>query len=138
MREHMRKQLGFTLIELMIAVAVVGILTAIAYPSYVKYVQKSNRSEGIAQLADGSARMERYYAQNNSYAASSLAAIGISTTTSPTGKYIIKFNGTPTATTYSLEVDPQGNQANDTCGSLFVDQQGLKTSSNTSATDCFK
>jgi type IV pilus assembly protein PilE len=135
----MHKQRGFTLIELMIAVAVVGILTAIAYPSYVKYVQKSYRSEGIAMLADATARMERYYAQNNSYAASNLAAIGIgsSNTNSPTGKYTLSFSGTPTATTYTVQVVPQGSQATDSCGTMSVDQAGTRTSS-TGATDCWK
>lgn len=137
MRIHMRKQRGFTLIELMIAVAVVGILTAIALPSYLKYVQKSNRSEGLAMLADATARMERYYAQNNSYAAANPAAIGISNLNSPTNKYTLSFSGTPTATTYTVQVAPINNQLSDSCGTMSVDQAGTRTSS-TGATDCWK
>lgn len=136
MRIHMQKQRGFTLIELMIAVAVVGILTAIAYPSYVKYVQKSYRSEGLAMLADATARMERYYAQNNTYL-TTLAGIGITNTTSPTGKYLLSLNGAATATTYAFQVVPQGSQATDSCGTLGVNQAGERTSS-TNATDCWK
>jgi type IV pilus assembly protein PilE len=135
---HMQKQRGFTLIELMITVAIVGILAAIAYPSYVKYVQRGNRSEGLAMLADATARMERYYAQNNSYAAANPAAIGITNTTSPTGKYLLSFSGTPTATTYIVQVVPQLSQATDTCATLSVDQAGNRVSSNTAATDCWK
>ena len=137
---HMQKQRGFTLIELMITVAIVGILAAIAYPSYVKYVQKSNRSEGLAMLADGSARMERFYAQNNSYAVTDLTSIGFAsaTTNSPTGKYSLSLvGGSATATTYTLQAVPLGNQATDSCGTLKVDQQGNKTSS-TGATNCWQ
>lgn len=136
MRVLMHKQRGFTLIELMIAVAVVGILTAIAYPSYVKYVQKSYRSEGLAMLADASARMERYYAQNNSYpVGTSAAAIGITNTNSPTNKYTLSVTGT--ATTYTVQVAPQGSQTTDSCGTMSVDQAGARLPSP-ATTDCWK
>lgn len=149
MRVHMQKQRGFTLIELMITVAIVGILAAIAYPSYTKYVQRGYRSEGIAMLTDAAARMERYYAQNNTYAAADPAAIGIAAlpqdpgSTNPavyqssTGKYQLSFANSATATTYKLQVVPQGAQANDACGTLTISQDGSRTSSNSSP-DCWK
>lgn len=122
-------QRGFTLIELMITVAIVGILAAIAYPNYTQYVQRGYRAEGIAMVTDAVARMERYFAQNNTYAVPNLAALGYTaeTTTTSSGKYALSLSSTPTATTYTLQVAPQGTQAKDTCGNLSIDQAGTKT-----------
>jgi type IV pilus assembly protein PilE len=71
--------------------------------------------------------MERYYAQNNSYAAADLAAIGITNAASQSGKYVISFNGATGAAAYSLQVVPQGAQANDGCGTLSINQTGTKS-----------
>ncbi|PYC28119.1 pilus assembly protein PilE [Aquipseudomonas alcaligenes] len=64
------RQSGFTLIELMIAVVVVGILAAIAIPNYTEYLTRSSRSEGHALLSEAAARQERFFAQNNRYVTS--------------------------------------------------------------------
>jgi len=68
------KQRGFTLIELMIVVAIIGILTAIAQPGYQKYVQTTRRADAQAILVEASGSMERYFTENNSYANASLDA----------------------------------------------------------------
>jgi type IV pilus assembly protein PilE len=130
-----KHQQGFTLIELMITVAIVAILAAIAYPSYTNYVKRGYRSEGIALLNDATAKMERFYAQNNTYAGATLAKLGYTDPMMSTnGKYKLTIPN-PTATTYTLQVAPQGSQATDTCGTLSMIQDGTKSATGA---DCFK
>ena len=85
---------GFTLIEMMIVVAIVGILAAVAYPSYDEYVKRGNRTEGQAFLSDVAARQERYFSQNNAYVTANaslgkLYGTGETTKKSPTEKYTL-------------------------------------------------
>nr|WP_273232360.1 type IV pilin protein [Pseudomonas kuykendallii] len=116
---------GFTLIEMMIVVAIVGILAAIAYPSYQQYVLRSNRTEGQALLNDAAAREERYFAQNNVYvsAAGDLGKLNLPSTTtsgtgsdvtssalSPTGKYKLTVSKVDNDGGYTLTATPQGSQ----------------------------
>jgi type IV pilus assembly protein PilE len=87
-------------------------------------------------LNDAVARMERYYAQNNTYKANDLTALGYASAApaSPSNRYAL--NLTTTATTYSLTASPIGQQNQDACGALVIDQAGAKKS--TGGTDCFK
>lgn len=130
---------GFTLIEVMITVAIVGILAAIAYPSYQSYILRSHRSEGMALLSEAAARMERYYAQNSTYATATPSRLGLTSTANATtvnsanGYYSLSL-GTPSATTYSLSATPQNAQTADTCGILTLDSTGLRGAANKTAT----
>ena len=113
---------GFTLIELMIVVAIGGILASIAYPSYTEYVRKGRRSDGMAALAAVQQAQERWRSNNVSYG--SLAAIGAGTT-SAKGYYTIAITGTPTATAYTAVATATGAQASDTkCTTLTVRMVG--------------
>lgn len=67
MRVDIRSSLGFTLIELMVVVVVIGILAAVGYPSYTEYVQRSRIAEATSNLSDWRIRMERYYQDNRTY-----------------------------------------------------------------------
>lgn len=84
----MRQTKGFTLMEVMIVVAIIGILAAIALPSYREHVLRGNRAEGQAMLTAAAARQERYRAQNSAYATTVTELYGGSHT-SETGKYTL-------------------------------------------------
>ncbi|ADC63921.1 type IV pilin protein [Allochromatium vinosum] len=86
---------GFTLIELMIAVAVLGILSAIAYPSYQDYVRKGRRSDGQSSLMSAVQKMEIYYSSNGTYT-TDLNAANISSN-SDEGYYTISLAAATTA-----------------------------------------
>lgn len=117
------KNKGFTLLELMIVVAIVGILAAVAYPSYLKSVQKSRRADGRAGIADIQLAQDKlrgncaFYAQNIG-AADVCGANGGATTvtgssTSPEGDYNITITGA-TGVAYTISADPVNAQAGDT------------------------
>lgn len=130
-KRSMTSTRGFTLIELMITVAIVGILAAIAYPSYQNYVLRSHRSEGMALLSEAAARMERYYAQNGTYSTATLKGLGLTSdadakTLDSSNRYYSLSLGVPTATTYNLSVAPQNAQTRDSCGTLTLDSTGLR------------
>jgi len=126
---------GFTLIELMITVAIIGILAAIAYPSYTEYVLRGNRSEAQALLNDAAARQERYYAQNNTYA-DTTAKLGYSSASSATNLYTLSIPSA-SSSAYSLLATAQRTDAK--CGNLGIDQAGTKSETGSgSVSDCWK
>lgn len=91
--------------ELMIAVAVVGILSAIALPSYRDYVTRGKITEATSNLADMRVKMEQYFQDNRTYAAVSPNPAPCTTGSSvpnPTGKYFDFTCPTPTATTFTV------------------------------------
>lgn len=116
---------GFTLIELMVTVAIVAILAAIAYPSYVEQVNKSRRAEGKSAILQTASQQERFYTLNNTYS-TTLAA--------PSTNYTITVTtpapATPTDTdTYAITAEPLFTDAK--CGTLTYDQLGTRTVSGT-------
>lgn len=124
-----RKQAsGFTLIELMIVVAIIGILASIAYPSYQQYILRANRAEAQAILTETAQFMERYFTTNGTYKDGALLS-GVS----PKGasgsaiKYNISFSVTPSATAFTLQAAPAGAQASDSCGTLTLSNTGVQT-----------
>ncbi|MES9845957.1 MAG: type IV pilin protein [Candidatus Sedimenticola sp. 6PFRAG5] len=141
---------GFTLIELMIVVVIIGILTSIGYPIYQDYVYKARRADAKAVLLEAAQYMERYYTENLSYNPP-LPAVAPSLSdrngdgvddddrldAAPKGEdpannnhfYDVAIVG-PTATTYTLTATPRGNQVNDDCGTMTIDNTGATTPVN--------
>lgn len=134
-------QTGFTLIEVMIVVAIIGILAAIAYPSYDEYVKRGNRTEGQALLSDASARQERYFAQNNAYITTdgNIAKLGLKNgNKSETNKYTLTISKAKGDGGYTLTAEQAFNDAK--CGNLTLDALGKKdrTGSDKSISDCWR
>lgn len=133
-----RLQHGFTLMELMIVVAIMGILVAIALPSYQSHVLRTRRVTAASCLMELAQQMERQYATGMSYVVALPAA---SCRNDLTGFYTFAFaTGEPTASTYEIEASPAGAQAGDTrCDVLSLNQQGVKTVSGTgSVAECWR
>jgi type IV pilus assembly protein PilE len=126
----MNRQRGFTLIEMIVVMVIIGILTAIAVPSYTAYITRSNRTEARGQLLALSHWMEKWRTQNGRYDDPANANNPPPTppiTQSPatgTAKYTIGIAATPT--TYTLTATPTGSMAGDACGNLTVDHTGAR------------
>lgn len=136
---HRNKERGFTLIELMIAVAIIAVLAGISYPSYVNYVTNTRRAAAAACLVEMSQFMERYYTTNMKYEDAVIPDRDCETNLADF--YTIGLVGEPTASAYSLAATPKGVQlSRDTkCGTLGLDQTGDRTETGTAedASECW-
>ena len=122
----MKKHRGFTLIELMITVAIVGILVSIAYPSYLAQVRQSRRADAQAALMNIAARQQQMLLDTRSYAAT-VGTLNITLPVSVVQNYAVTITvGTATVPTFIATATPSGSQDGDTCGVLSLDQTGAK------------
>lgn len=134
------KTKGFTLLELLISVAIVGILTALAYPSYERYIQDGRRSDAQQEMLETAVILERFYSRNGGYPDSdTFTDLPVSTgytyayqnTDKPENAANFRSLG------FQLSATPNGAQIGDRCGVLSINHQGETTASG-NGNDCWK
>ncbi|MGH8803599.1 MAG: type IV pilin protein [Polaromonas sp.] len=124
---EMKKNRGFTLMELMITVAVIGILAAVGYPAYLDQIRKARRAEAQAALMNISARQQQMLLDTRSYA-TTIGALNITIPNTVLQTYAVTLTvGTATVPTFTATAAPSGSQAADTCGALSINQVGTKS-----------
>ena len=150
LKSFFRLRGGFTLIEVMIVVAIIGILATIAYPSYVEYVKRGHRSEAQTALLQAAQFMQRFYAANNNYKSNLKGdSVKLEFATITTRAYDVGLKETDNAlgpTKFLLQATPKANgpMAGDRCGTFTLDHLGVRNNvgkpagSTAQAADCWK
>ena len=123
MNKHSR---GFTLIELVVTMTIVGLLAAIAIPSYIQFTRRGNRTDATRNMMQTAQALERCYSQGFTYIGCAAALPG--TTPTPQGYYSMTI-ATPSASQYTLTAVPNGQpQAGDApCQSFTLTSAGVQT-----------
>ncbi len=134
-----QRRAGFSLIELMIVVAVVAILAAIAYPSYLQQVIKSKRSAGAACLMEMAQGLERHYTTTMSYAGAALPNSGCVTETADSYGYALPVQSATAFTITATPVSGSSQDKDELCGTLSIDHTGRRTVSGNASDpgECF-
>ncbi|MEX0731795.1 MAG: type IV pilin protein [Aquisalimonadaceae bacterium] len=123
---------GFTLIELMVVVAILGIIAVIGYPSYLQYTERARRTDATTTLLTAAQRLERCYTKTMAY--DHADCNGVVNAASAEGYYSVSV--TSTAATFVVEATPTGVQANDaTCSELSINHLGQQQSIDSDGAD---
>lgn len=126
---------GFTLLEMLIVVAIAGILASVAYPQYTEYVKRAARADAMVLLLDAANKQEQYYADNRSYT-DDLSLINVPTT-SENGYFTIAVEVPDAGTSFTITATAAaGAVAGDAaCTTFTITDTGVKGSTGTSDTD---
>jgi len=120
---------GFTLMELLTVVAIIGVLAGIGYPAYLDSVQKAQRADGADALLSLAGRMEEFYLNNDTYVSADIVTL-MGSTDSPEKLYTLSFLAAPTRFGYTLVATPVVTDTE--CTALRLDNLGARTSTGTS------
>jgi type IV pilus assembly protein PilE len=123
---------GFTLIEVMIVLAIVAILAAIGYPSYSEFIARGNRADAKATLLEAAQYMERQYSAQSAYQSALPARLTVSPSGSAAAQNRYTVTVTATTSAYTLTATPVGT---DVCGALLLTNTGVKTRAGTGLSD---
>lgn len=127
---------GFTLIEVMVVIAIIGIIAAIGYPNYQQHVQRTRRAAAAGCLLEQAQFMERFYTTNMTYVGAALRPGGCMTDLA--NFYQIQFNAAPVANQYLIDAIPIGPQAADVCGTMSINQLGVRTPDPVANPQCWR
>ena len=137
---NLKRHKGFTLIELMIVLAIVAILASFAYPSYQDHVRKTRRSDCEGVMMSAANSLERFYTANGTYA-SAVAGTNYPNRCPASGAKFYDLAAAVTATTFTLTATPTAgsDQVSDKCKNLTLTSTGQKGTSaaGLSAADCW-
>ena len=148
MLQDKNRQNGFTLIELIVTVAIISILAAIALPAYDRYTRNTMRTTAKGMLENIHSMEESFFVNNKTYS-TDLTALGynasplyINRTGEPTAAassvYLVSVTGCPIANCYSITAVPQNGQTEDTeCGTLTLNSLGQKNATGAKGVDCW-
>jgi len=136
------KNNGFTLIELLVTIIIIGILSAVAYPSYLSHVQKTRRTEAQAKLVEIANRQEMYYLDHHVYATNldSDLGMGANPFITENGYYsIATSSAVSTAVGFTLTATAINAQAADSdCATLGITHEHEKIATNANGSNCWK
>ena len=119
---------GFTLIEILVVFVIIGILGALALPSFLTALRKGNRSDVKAIMMESAQFMERYYTTNKTYVgAAVLSAVSPKGSSGAAVKYNVSWSVTPTGSLYTMQAIPANGQVGDSCGTLTLSNTGAQT-----------
>jgi type IV pilus assembly protein PilE len=139
----MNRVKGFTLIELMIVVVIIGVLSAIAIPGYTAYVLKSHRSSAVTGVLELASRQARYYTTHNRYT-TSLITLGYASDPMPldsaTSRYFDLSVQEADVDSFIIRAVPYGKQTSDVCGTFSYDDLGAMKANGatTLVKECWK